>query len=985
MERQYRILCVGVNKVAETGFNELKYAEKNAAAAAAYFKNLNSDSVTLLTGKETTKSRILGWIKKCNAELEKDLTIILFFSGHASAEKNRTNRELERCLWINGADHTGLEAHKLKTNEILNASDNPDHRLILVVDACYHLAWKPSVETVFEEFRKSERITSLKSYSVISSSAVGQSLFEDPAMKLGVFTHYFLKTLSGRYILFLKRKIDFFKLLQLLDKKVRNHRFTTDTGRKVFRPILKENGIISHFSGKNFKLPVLEPIPLTTAPDDHFLLQKTVQLFHYFTCTRLRRKACLTGIILGIFILLFYFLSSSIAVIHFVPPRHAVLQYNLPARQEFPLEKLETQHVGKSYYREVFYYFFKSNWENALRDKLDGNGKIILIGNLLGLRLDRIEESRKLEFAIDNPGDVFYWDPEDVMEVLKNIRREFSDFNKNRKKKALQLLAILGKHGESSARSVFSYQKESDQELRNLFLSHFYSPDFVEKNLDFLNIKDYLYLKRNQKRIPPKVDLKMRRDIEIYLKTMAAGIPDSPLDITDETKMSEIYKKLGILAVYESPYFREKASVIIDQAFFPHKVFGLFWDSRNLQNKLWLLELYMKRVRHVDDPFLVWDHFVSRYIPNLAGKEEKGAVLKIILDTNLELIPRKYWNNLLHYLRYIDPKSVTVADWENWIKRYSLAPKDVFYWIIDKDYKAVYPFLQKRYEYFKGLYNGGVFDRLYETDKSKALDLAKEIYKIGIEKDRLHAAVFLYTKNHPEYASFIAEFLERAEDNPRYRHLLGEFYGDMNKAVIQLIAGNKQLEKKIKSLLNHPQLFYRLFKLSMELWPQETIQRVLTSQIPREYNDGYLFLRRCEQLPDEYREKMLVKMFNADIEPSFKTRVESSLARFCPRRFLGFVFHKKGYQWNLYTRGNVVRAYQAIPVPELYEELVLNLREEAYLKVRFICEALSNKKDDQLNIAEIRSVLSAYDRPLERISLRELRYYVNKRRFLEVK
>jgi len=984
MQGQYKILCIGVNEVPDTGFKPLKYAGKNAAAAAEYFKIL-TDDVTLLNGKEAAKSRILDWIKRCNDDPAKDLTVVLFFSGHASALKNRTNEELERCLWIDGSDHTSLDSHKLKTTEILNASDNPDFRLLLVFDACYHLEGKPTVETVFEEFKKSERITNLKPYAVISSSAVVRYLFEDPALKLGVFTHYFLKTLSGRYTFFLKRKIAFFKLLQLLDKRVRSHRFTTDTGRKVFRPMLMANGMISHFSGKNFELPVLEPIPQIVEPHDRFLQRKAARLFHFFTRTRLRARVALFGGILGILLPLLYLAALSMVRIHFSPPRQAVLQHDLAAQWQFPLDKLEAQQVGKEYYREVTYYLFKHNWSDALRDKLDEKGKIVLMGNLLGRRLNGIDESQKLGFALDNPDDVFYWDPEDVMEVLKNIRREFSGFNNSRKKKALRLLAKLGRHGESSAASAFSFQKETDQDVRNLFLDHFYSLDFIKKRPDFLNIRDYLYLKKNKKQIPPGVELRLRSEIEIYLRSVIAGIPDSPIDITDKTKLSEIYKKLGILAVYESPHFREKASVIIDRAFFPDKVFGLFWDSRNLRDKLWFLELYMKRVRHVDDPFLVWDHFVYRYIPNLAGNEEKSAVLKIILDTNLNLITPRYRDNLLRYLRYLDPKSVTLADWEKWMQRYSLAPGDVFYWIIDKDYKTVFPFLQSRYEYFKGLYNGGVFARLYETDKPKTLHLTKEIYETGVEKDRLHAAVFLYTKNHPEYSSFIVEFLEKAEDNAHHRRLLERFYGDIHESILLLINGDTHLKEKFKPVLNHPELFYSFYKINKQLWPKETEKRILTSQFPRGYMAGYPVLKICEQLPDEYREKMLVKMFNADLEPNFKTRVESSLAGFYPRRFLEFVFHQKGYLWNLYTRENVVKAYEEFSYEALKEELVLNLREESYLKVGYICEALLSKKENELNIGDLQSILSGYDRPLERIALRELRYYMNKRRFLEVK
>ena len=991
MIRPYKILCIGVNKTPGSAFKELNYAEKNAADTAGYFKILNHAEVTSLTGKDATKTNILNRLHQINTEpgmpgqdkSNEQTTVILFFSGHASATKNKSTKEWERCLWVHGNAGNDPDTPCLKMPEILNALNNPLQRLIVIIDACYHLEAKQPLHLIFEEFKKSECITNLKPYAIISSSAPGQHLFEDPVLQHGVLTHYLLKTLSGKYTFFLKKKIAFFKFLQILDKKVKNHGFSTNTGRKQVLPLLMENGVMTRFSGKSFELPILEPTPLIPNPADRFIKRKTAQLAHFFTRTRIRTRISLAGIILGILLLLLILAVNSMVCIHFNSPQQAFFQEILLEQQRYSLDKLGTQQVGKDRYQEVSFYLFKHNWINAFLHKLDETGKIILLGNLLGHRLNNIDERQILGFALENSHDVFYWDPEDVMALLRKIRAAYGNFNKSQKQKALELLANLGKNGEQTAQWGITFTRETDQDLRNLFLQHFYTPDFINKNPDFLNIYDYLYLKRNQKQLPPEVELRLRRETEIYLQTAADSIPDSIIDITDKTELAKIYKKLGILALFGSNHFRKKASVVFNQAFFPDKIFGLFWDAGNLQDKLWLLELYMKRVQQVEEPFLVWDQLVLRYIPR-APREEKGRILAIIMNTNLELVQEKYRDTLLNYLQYVDPHLVPLADWENWIKRYSLDPKHVFYWIIDKDYEEVFSFLEKRYKYFKDKFNGGVFDRLYRFNKVKTIGLAKKIFDMGSAKDRLHAAVFLYNKDYPGYSAFILEFLEKARENTRYQQLLQDFYGSINEVLIKLINNNKNLLQRLKHVSFHPGFFYTFFRANLQLWPDETIQQLLTSEIPRGYMDGYPFLKKCGQLPDIYRKKMLIKIINADIEPHFRSRVEAALAKHYPHEFLRMGFNDK-YNWNQDTKRNIVSAYQAFSYEALKQELTLNLRTKSYWKVGFICEALVGKKHEELNTRELQDILAEFNRPLERIVLRELRYYLHKRQFMEVK
>jgi len=993
MSERYEVLGIGVNNVSGKDWSELKYAEKNADVVATYFKALKNAHVTLLRGNEATKLGIVNWmdkINKCSTDLE-ELTVVLFFSGRASAEKKDDPKGFQRCLWIAGSKHHNIDSCRLKTEEILKSLDNPNHRLLLVIDACYSIDNRMPLRDIFEEFKESERFTSLKPYMIMSASAVNEYAFEDPVQGHGVLTHYFLQILSGKHTFFLRKKIAFFKFLEILDKRVREHRFVTQTGRKRSLPMQRKNGVMAHFSGRNYKLPVLEPTPFILDFSKNVFLQKISQLAHFFTCTRLRTKILLMSRFLGILLLLLYLVHISVVRIHFAPSQHAALQDTLLSHRSYSLDKLEGEMVGRKYFEEFSLYRFKYNWVDALLRKLDEKGRIVLSGNLLGNRMKGIHQEQLLAFALRNSHDLFYWDPEDVMKLLESIRKEYKNFDINRKRIALELLVELGKSGKTTALAISDFRSETNQGLRNLFLEHFYSPYFLEKNSNYFNMYDYLYLKKNRKQVPPSMETKLKKKTGIYLRSVAESIPDSFVEITDKDKLSEIYQKLEILASFGSHYFRGRASGIFKKAFFPDEVIDLFWDCRNFKDKRWLLELFFKRVQHLNYPDRVWEQLVYKHIPNSTVKE-KTAILKTIMNTNLELIPKKYWNNLMLSLRHLDPQVVTLTDWENWMFRYHFDFQYIQYmlhWIIEKDYETIFPFLENHYEYFKNSFIEYVFDRLYKFNKNKAVNLAKKIFDIGNGQDQLYAAVFLYNKNYPEYSSFLIGFLEKAGANNIYhQNLLKEFYGSINEAVIRLVGNNRNLRERLKCVLNHSDffLFYRFFKTNLRFWPEEVIKRLLTPKIPKNYDAGRLLLRMCEQLPDEYRKKMLVKIFKADIDEGFRWKAESALAEHYPQEFMTLVFNSR-YKWGRSTNREVVNAYQTFSYKVLIEELVLNLKKKSYWKLSFICDALliKNKKDKRLNIEDIQYILAEFDRPLERIVLRELRYYLHKRQFLEVR
>jgi hypothetical protein len=1034
MNPSYKILCIGVDTVPGSGMPGLTYPGKNAAAVARYFETLKEDAdITLLTGKDATRENITRWITQCNADPGR-LTVIFFFSGIGTAEKNKNNEKMERCLWIDSNHSADIDAHRLKLPAVLELFDNPLHELIVVIDACYEFAgWKGS-EELFAQFKATERFTSLKPYVIISSSAEKTWVCEDPALRQGVLTHYFLRTLAGKYTSSRQKEITFFKLLEILDKKVRTHRFTTKTGRKRPHPRLMKNGIMVHYSDRGFKLPILEPIPLIMEPGGNFFQQKIYQTGYFLTCTRLRTKILLMACTLVILLLLVYLVQLTMARIQFDPPKHAAIRDTLLANQSYTLVNLDGERLGKKYDEHFSLYLFRHNWVCALAPKLDAQGKIRLLGNLLGIPISGIEEKQMVEYVLNNRDDIFYWNHGDIMKLMRILSREYSHFDLNRKGMVLELLAKLGKTGKITALEIFDLKNDTDAGLRKLFFKYFYTASFLEKNIHYLNPDDYLYLLENKKQLPASLDIPLHRETGRYLLTIAASIPDDPgkmmdkpgelygkikillsfaryfpilfetqlnrktetyfrvvaesipgihIKITDRNKLREIYEKLRILGTLGSNHFREKAAGVFKEVFDPELVMVLFRECSNFQDKLWLLGLYFKRARNIQHPDNFWHEFIYNYFRDLPRPERTG-ILKTILDSDVEIIPGNYRDNFLHHLRDVDTTLITLQDWENWIKRYPVALQYTADPIIEGDYPGVFSLLERHPAYFSEILTGPIFERLYRFNQTGTINLVKGIFAGvdgGDRKSRLEAAVFLYNKNYPEYSSFIIAALEKARDDIQGQYVLKNLFADVNAAVIKIAGNDKNLKENLKPLLNQPDLFYRFFRTNLCFWPEETIRWVLTSKVPKYIDEGWPFLRICEQLPHPYLETMLVKIGQADLDEGFRLNAEPVLVKHLPGQFIELAFNG-AYRWERSTDDNVVKAYQAFSYKVLIAELILNLRQKSYRKVGFICEAIINKKTgEMLDIRDLGRILETFNRPLERILLRRLRYYVHKHRF----
>lgn len=985
MKRQYKVLCVGLDQVPGKPWKKLYTAEKSAYAAARYFKALGSHAqVTHLTGDQARKSEIFKWLVQCNS-INQELTVILYFAGHASVCENKKNTKWQRCLWILGDEQnsTHPEAHQLKTPEVMKILANPIHRLIMIIDTCCHLEHGISRENMINDIIESERMTSLKQYVVLSNTLQQVYQHEEPELGYGILTYYMLQILSGQYTFFLKRKIAFFKFLEILHHKVKGHGITPRTRRNSSDYPAIQDGIMVHLSHKGFYFPILEPVPFIDDYQNAFQ-KRWRRWIYFFTCTRLRAKVYKASRILIILLLLLYLVHLSVVRIYFEPRKHvAAFHGTMMGNHCFFITDLTGNMLDRKDGRNFNIYLFKPDWIKNLLDKLDENGKIVLLGNFLGDKMSIIDDYQIMTYALSHSDYIFFWHPDDVTRLLKTIREKYDSLNFKQKTASLGLLAKLGEKGKAVAVKIFDFKKESNREIRDLFLRYFSSLDLLKKNIHHLNPHDHLFLLNNKKNILHSMDKQLLRKTEQHLNSISSSIPDTALQISNTLQQEKINDKLRILAAFGSQRFRQKASHIFKNPLAPKEVFYLVDSCKNTADKIWILEQYFMKVENMNFPFWVWQRFFKNYI-KILPPNRKTKVAKLIVNNKLNQVPKEYWYDLFDNLLNWDSQMVTLTDWSAWLRTYHFEPMNLLYSIIDKNKEDVFPFLENHCKYFENYFTKGVFEALYERNKNKTLQLAKQIFKVNTREDQLHAAVFLYSKNCQEYLSFILEYLEKAKNNRQYQQSLYYFFGTANDTIIKIISQDEKIKEDLKSLLDDPEFFYNGFKTNIRIWAKEVTQRIVTAEIPLDVIESARFFKMFKLLPKAHRKKMLFKICSANVHEIVKRDAETILAREYPQEFLELAFNGKYnlgryYIWDNYGQEPLVIAYQSFSYEALIEELITNLRKKNYQKVDFICKALVNSDvSDKQKIQTFERILNRFNHPYERITMRQLRYYLHK-------
>ena len=137
-----------------------------------------SDRVTLLQDRNATRSRMLGAIEEYAAQIRRDDTLVLFYSGHGDSVPS--GRESD------GTDETiELYDGPILDDELANALSSVQGRVILVLDACYSAGFAKDV------------ISRPGWFGIFSSEEDVVSYVADEFRAGGYLSHFFQEAITG--------------------------------------------------------------------------------------------------------------------------------------------------------------------------------------------------------------------------------------------------------------------------------------------------------------------------------------------------------------------------------------------------------------------------------------------------------------------------------------------------------------------------------------------------------------------------------------------------------------------------------------------------------------------------------------------------------------------------------------------------------------------------------------------------------------------
>lgn len=179
---------VGVNKYKKPGFRDLSYAERDVTEISKQLKKSGFD-VTLILGKDATKTKLDSTVKELVKPLSKDDLILVMLTGHGV---QRRNGDAFYCPYdaIAEDDETLFSLSKLLNTTL---AQNVGKKLLLI-DACRN---DPDPGRGRSGGIQGKRITLPEDTAVMFSCKAGQQSFENDEIKHGVFTYCLLDALKG--------------------------------------------------------------------------------------------------------------------------------------------------------------------------------------------------------------------------------------------------------------------------------------------------------------------------------------------------------------------------------------------------------------------------------------------------------------------------------------------------------------------------------------------------------------------------------------------------------------------------------------------------------------------------------------------------------------------------------------------------------------------------------------------------------------------
>lgn len=179
---------VGVNKYKKPGFRNLSYAERDVSEMSKQLKTFGFD-VTLILGKEATKTKLESTIDKLVEPLTKEDLILVMLTGHGV---QRTGGDAFYCPFdaIAEKDETLFSLSKLlKTTLAPNVGTK-----LLLIDACRN---DPDAGRGRSGGIQGKVIALPEDTAVMFSCRSGQQSFENDQIKHGIFTFCVLEALQG--------------------------------------------------------------------------------------------------------------------------------------------------------------------------------------------------------------------------------------------------------------------------------------------------------------------------------------------------------------------------------------------------------------------------------------------------------------------------------------------------------------------------------------------------------------------------------------------------------------------------------------------------------------------------------------------------------------------------------------------------------------------------------------------------------------------
>jgi WD40 repeat protein len=186
------VIAAGVNEFEQENVSKLKYSENDAKTIAKEIKNATEykTEVTLLTGKEVTKTNILKVIKSIKKKAHLEDKIVFYISTHGKAARGRlylvpqNNKSLKN--WINFEDI-------FQEIQLVAALDQ-----IFIIDACESGQASDIMSSVYDA--KASVLAKQSGVHLLMATTKGTFAFEsaDKNVKHGVFTNNILKALNSK-------------------------------------------------------------------------------------------------------------------------------------------------------------------------------------------------------------------------------------------------------------------------------------------------------------------------------------------------------------------------------------------------------------------------------------------------------------------------------------------------------------------------------------------------------------------------------------------------------------------------------------------------------------------------------------------------------------------------------------------------------------------------------------------------------------------